>query len=277
MQDRPEPSPARWTDLRSRVISAAVLAPLAIAAIWEGGLLWAAVILGTAAGLAGEWVRMCGASLGSAAGLAIPVAILLAGGLVVPGHPVAALALLAAGFAVAAWAGGRHHLRLSLAAGVPYIGFACIAMLSLRADPAAGRVNVLLMMLVVWASDVGAYAAGRLIGGPPLAPRISPKKTWAGAVGGLVAAVLIAEAAAGLVGGASFSGRIALIAALLGIAAQAGDLFESFMKRRFGVKDSSRIIPGHGGLLDRLDGVLAAAPVTALLALLAGRGVVLWQ
>ena len=135
---------------------------------------------------------------------------------------------------------------------------------------------MLFLLLVVWAGDIGAYLVGRWIGGPRLAPRISPGKTWSGAVGGLVAAV-----AAGLLAAHSCrtprSWRAVVIAAVLGIVAQAGDLLESFVKRRLEVKDSGHLIPGHGGLFDRLDGVLAAAPVAALLALTLGRGVVLWQ
>ncbi len=129
------------------------------------------------------------------------------------------------------------------------------------------------MLLVVWASDIGAYVAGRAFGGRRLAPAISPGKTWSGAAGGLLAAAL-----AGLALGAS-GGRLGgavLVAVVLGIASQAGDLLESAIKRGFGVKDSGSLIPGHGGLFDRLDGLLAAAPVAAVLAMLAGRGVVFW-
>ncbi len=276
-QDRPEPTAFRWTDLQTRALSAALLAPLAIGAIWLGASVWATVVLGLAAGIACEWVHICGRLVLSVAGFAVPGVVLLTGVMALAGAERAALLFLLVGFAAVASGGGRGGRSVSLAAGIPYVGLACIALLWLRGDGAAGRANVLFMMLVVWASDVGAYAAGRLIGGPRLAPRISPKKTWSGAIGGLLSAMMAGEVVAAMMTAGSASLRVATLAALLGVASQTGDLFESRMKRRFGVKDSGRLIPGHGGLLDRLDGVLAAAPVTALLALLAGRGVVVWQ
>jgi phosphatidate cytidylyltransferase len=171
----------------------------------------------------------------------------------------------------------RTRSPTSLAAGVLYVGLACIAVIWLRNDELAGRPNVLFLVLIVWASDVGAYCVGRLIGGARLAPLISPSKTWAGGAGGLAAAVGMGILVGVLTTGGGSLWRIALVAACLGMVAQAGDLLESLIKRRFGVKDSSRLIPGHGGLLDRLDGMLAAAPAAALLALALGRGVVLWR
>ncbi|HET6197836.1 MAG TPA: phosphatidate cytidylyltransferase [Acetobacteraceae bacterium] len=162
------------------------------------------------------------------------------------------------------------------ASGILYVLLAGGALLWLRDDPLAGRANVLFLLLVVWAGDIGAYLIGRWIGGTRLAPGISPGKTWSGAVGGLVAASVVGLLAAGLLSDGA-AGRAIPLAAVLGIVAQAGDLLESFVKRRLEVKDSGHLIPGHGGLFDRLDGVLAAAPVAALLALTLGRGVVLWQ
>ena len=167
-----------------------------------------------------------------------------------------------------------NHWRL--AAGVPYAGLGAVALVWLRADPVAGRGNVIFLVLAVWASDIGAYAAGRLLGGPKLAPLISPGKTWSGAAGGLVAAMLVGLAAGQVIApGAAV--RAAFLAALIGAASQGGDLLESALKRGFGVKDSGQLIPGHGGLMDRLDGLLAAAPVAAGLALLIGRGTTLWH
>ena len=167
--------------------------------------------------------------------------------------------------------------HLITAAGFLYIAVGCVALLWLRADPLVGRANVLVLLLLVWASDVGAYAAGRAIGGPRLAPRISPGKTVSGAVGGLIAAVAVGLGAALVLSPPPHLPRAGLLAAALGIVAQAGDLFESWVKRRLGVKDSGTLIPGHGGLFDRLDAVLAVAPAAALLALWAGRGVAWWQ
>ena len=162
-------------------------------------------------------------------------------------------------------------------AGVAYVLLAGVALLWLRADPVAGRADVLFLLLVVWAGDISAYLVGRWIGGPRLAPRISPGKTWSGSFGGLLAAIAVGVLTAHLTSEGLTIWRSALVAALLGVVAQAGDLLESYVKRRLQVKDSSHLIPGHGGLFDRLDGVLAAAPMAALLALTLGRGVVLWQ
>lgn len=158
--------------------------------------------------------------------------------------------------------------------GAPYIAVPTVALIWLRADGAVGRWNVLFIVLVVWASDIGAYVAGRMIGGAKLAPTISPGKTRSGAVGALFAAMLIGVAVAAGTGSAVHAAMVALV---FSVVEQAGDLFESWIKRLVGVKDSGRVIPGHGGLFDRLDGLLAAAPVAALLAANLGRGVELWR
>jgi phosphatidate cytidylyltransferase len=167
-------------------------------------------------------------------------------------------------------------LRRAVAFGIPYIGPASIALIWLRQRPVDGLSNVLVLLLVIWASDIGAYVVGRIVGGPLLAPRISPGKTWSGAAGGVLAVVVVA-AAAGLTLHGSISARALVFAVGLGVVAQLGDLLESRLKRHFGVKDSGALIPGHGGLLDRLDAVLTAAPIAALLALALGRGVSLWK
>jgi phosphatidate cytidylyltransferase len=166
---------------------------------------------------------------------------------------------------------------LLLPGGLGYVLLATAGLLWLRADMSVGFDNTLFLLLIVWSSDIGAYLVGRLFGGPRLAPLISPGKTWSGACGGLLAAVAAGLLAAHLLTGAGLLWRPAFVAAGLSIIAQAGDLLESFVKRRLEVKDSSHIIPGHGGLFDRLDGVLSSAPIAALLALTLGRGVVLWQ
>ena len=164
------------------------------------------------------------------------------------------------------WAGmcaGRPR-RLLLLGGL-YIGPAVAALIWMRGQPDGYR-WVLLLAAVVWGGDVGAYLVGRLVGGPRLAPLISPGKTWSGALGGTLAAVLA--------GAAVWPDRLAFalpLALCLSVVAQAGDLLESAVKRRFGVKDSGRLIPGHGGLLDRLDGVLTSAPLAAIVLLVAGR------
>jgi phosphatidate cytidylyltransferase len=252
--------PGRWPDLRKRVVSAAILLPAALLALWLGGVAWTALVLAALAGLAWEWVRLCGFDWRRPPGLAVPVIVLLAAGLGLSGTwPAAAVGLFAGALGLA-----LRHRWLSF--GVLYLGAAGLALLALRAGPAGGGA-VLFLLVIVWASDIGAYFAGRFLGGPKLAPRISPNKTWSGAAGGLVAAMLAGLAVAEALAPASLAAtRVLPVAALLGLASQSGDLFESWIKRHYGVKDSSSLIPGHGGLLDRLDGVLAAAPVAALLA-----------
>jgi len=272
-------------------MSAAVLAPLGLACIWAGGAAWVTIVLLAAAGLAWEWVALCRMAAAQWPGAGVLVALAVAllvvatsrGGAPVGGDGFAsAVALLVlAGAALALAPGGR----VAAAGGVAYLGVALLSLLWLRADPVAGRANLLFVMLLVWASDIGAYAAGRSIGGPKLAPRISPGKTWSGSAGGVVAAALTGLAVAWAFelwvfpsgpGGAVLA-RAAGVAAVLAAVSQLGDLGESAVKRRFGQKDSGWLIPGHGGLLDRLDGVLAAAPVAALLALGAGRGMAVWR
>ena len=285
-------TPIRWSDLRTRILSALVVAPAALLCVWLGSVAWWALVLAAGAVLAWEWGGMersgrhasrCPLPFREGVGGGVTPAQDPAGAWVI-GTVTAALlvaialpagwgaAVLAAGVALT-WTATR---RPALAAGVLYIGTACLALLWLRGLSQAGRADVFFLVLIVSASDIGAYAAGRLLGGPKLAPAISPGKTWSGAGGGLAAAILVGQGLAWLVSGAPF-GRATLVAALLGIAAQFGDLLESWVKRQFGVKDSGRLLPGHGGLLDRLDGLLIAAPAAVLLYLFVQRGVYLWQ
>jgi phosphatidate cytidylyltransferase len=189
----------------------------------------------------------------------------------------------AAGLAVE-WAGlcrGGPSCRRRVAGGVAWIALAAAAALWMRADPLVGRANIGFLVVVVWASDIGAYLTGRAFGGPKLAPAISPGKTWSGAAGGLVAAALVGVGIA-LVHGLRHPGppclaRAAGLAIVVSLLGQVGDLAESWAKRRLGVKDSGRLIPGHGGLLDRLDAAIAVLPLAALLAIWQGAGVVLWR
>lgn len=251
----------RWSDLRTRTASALVLGPLAVFCVWWGGFAWAGLLLVALVGLGWEWGRLAKVQPYTVAGaLALVWAAELAGG------PLAGLAVVAI-----LWAYVGIRLGSFAGYGVPYAGLGGIALLWLRQQQ-AGLADTIFLVMVVWGTDIGAYLAGRLIGGRKLAPRISPGKTWSGSIGGLLAAAFIGL---GLAGGVSIAAFAA--GALLSLCAQAGDLLESAIKRRLGVKDSGRTIPGHGGLFDRLDGFLAAAPVAALLALCVKGGVPLWQ
>jgi phosphatidate cytidylyltransferase len=268
---------SRWTDLGTRAVSAIILAPAALAGIWFGGVAYQALVAAAAVGLAIEWVHLCGHSAIRPAGLAVLGGVLA--GAICSAAGFACIGLASLGLAAVVVSLLTRQVTLPL--GLPYVGLCAISMIWLRADPSAGRSNLLVLLLLVWAGDIGAYLTGRFVGGPRLAPLISPGKTWSGAAGGLVAAVTVGLLSALLLqpstwGVTSFA-RVACLAAGLSLVAQAGDLLESRIKRHFGVKDSGHLIPGHGGLLDRLDAVLAAAPIAAVLALVAGPGVVLWQ
>jgi len=177
----------------------------------------------------------------------------------------AALAL-ALVLAVVPWAGSARVTgadRRIAAFGVPYVGASCVALTWLRSDPGVGMLLILFLLLTVWANDIGAFVVGRGLGGPRLAPSISPAKTWAGFWGGITAAGLVGGLVA-LVAGAQAPLAAVVLGAVLAVVGQGGDLFESAIKRRYKVKDSGQLIPGHGGLLDRIDGLVAAAPVLAL-------------
>lgn len=159
-------------------------------------------------------------------------------------------------------------------AGLVYIGIPCASLIWLREvrfvnNPNAGLELVLFIMCIVWATDIGAYFAGRKIGGPKLAPVISPNKTWAGLGGGIVAAAVIAVLAFFTPYPTSLVSS-AFLGAVLAVIAQAGDLFESWLKRRVGAKDSGTLIPGHGGLLDRIDGLMFTVPIFAWLVYMSG-------
>jgi phosphatidate cytidylyltransferase len=263
---------ARWADLKLRILSASILAPLALACIWIGGAAFAGLIALIAIGLAYEWLGLCGQRASPPAVFlyaVLPLAVVLTA----RGDMIAVLVLLAVATAIGR---GISPIR-PVGFGIPYLGAGAVALVWLRQPSGSGGVNVIVLLLVVWASDIGAYIAGRAIGGPRLAPAISPGKTWSGAIGGLVAAAAVGAAASAILRNGQVSWRPMLFAVLIGIISQAGDLFESQLKRHFGVKDSGTMIPGHGGLLDRLDALLTAVPAAALLALILGRGVVLWK
>jgi phosphatidate cytidylyltransferase len=228
------------SNLRLRVLSSAVLAPLALAITYVGGWVFALFWTIVAAIVLWEWAKLV-----TAAGLR--------------------------GFSLIDW----------LAGGFAYAALLLLAPLLLRRDPALGLTAVLFVFAIVWATDIAAYFAGRAIGGPKLWPAVSPKKTWSGALGGtlggLAAGLLVAEFA-GLV----VAPMLVIVALGLSVLAQGGDLLESAIKRRLGAKDSSQLIPGHGGLMDRLDGFLTAAAAAAMVGLLRGgfdgtaRGLLVW-
>jgi phosphatidate cytidylyltransferase len=277
-------------ELALRVGSAVMLAPIAVGIAYVGG--WAFVAFwGVAAVLVlWEWTTLVSGAdrrgVLIAGGAAVVIAVVLtgaAGNAVTGVHParlLGALTVLAMG-ALGSAALAPRDRRFFVAAGIPYAGALAVAPIVLRSDVGYGFLAMILLFAVVWTTDILAYFVGRAFGGPKLAPRISPKKTWSGAIGGTLAAVAAAVGIALAVDLAGI-GAIACVALALSIVAQAGDLFESALKRRFGVKDSSHLIPGHGGLMDRLDGFVAAAALAALIGFARGgldapaRGLLVW-
>jgi phosphatidate cytidylyltransferase len=265
-------------NLLMRVAAALVLAPTAIAIAWAGGWLWAGLVTMAAIGLYIEWLMIVGAGRNAGVIATGTAALSLSGFCLASGRIEAALVTVVLGVVSVAFVSPGK--RAWGAAGLCYAAAAEIASVLVRLDPVWGFVALVLVLLVVWVTDIGGYFAGRGIGGPKLWPRVSPKKTWAGAVGGFVASLAIAAGFAIL--GFGKMGPLLLLGAALSVASQLGDLFESAVKRRFGVKDSSHVIPGHGGLLDRLDGFVAAIALAALIGILrggvdgAGRGLMVW-
>ncbi len=243
------------------------MASLAIAAVVLGGwpflLFWAAA----AVGVFWEWSAMTGGGVvaARAAGIAALAAAALAAGF---GQFFLALAALAAGVAGMAGADGSRH-RIWRAAGVAYAGIVLLAPVVLRRDHDFGLVAILFLFAVVWSTDILGFFVGRAIGGPRLAPPVSPNKTWSGACGGALGAV-VAGVCVIFAAGSMAVVPAAAVALVLSVASQGGDLFESAVKRRFGVKDTSHVIPGHGGLMDRLDGFIAAGGVAAMIGVMRG-------
>lgn len=270
-----------------RTASALVLAPLAIGAAFAGGWIFAAACTVTAALVLWEWSILISRAADwriLAPGLpALCAAAVLAHGNA-PGMAIVALALGASGAAVAtavAPRAGQRSVAAWAAAGVIYASILLISPIVLGSDPQMGFAALAFLFATVWATDIFAYLTGRKLGGPLLWPRVSPKKTWTGAIGGLaggvVAGALVAYASAG-----THPVAAGVLALILSIAAQGGDLLESSVKRRFGAKDTSALIPGHGGVMDRVDGLLVAALIAVVIGALrfgaaaSARGLLLW-
>ena len=261
---------------RRRTLSALVLAPIVLAAAWAGGWVFTALIALAALIMAYEWDRLCRGQMLGAVGVTSAAAILLA--LALGGAGQVAYALLAAAVgaglvAVVALIVGRHPLWSAL--GVAYVGLPCVSIIWLRASPEAGRETIIWLLTLVWATDIGAYLVGRAIGGPRMAVRISPGKTWSGLAGGMICAALAGAAVARLTGTSGIA-RLAMLSAALAVPSQLRDVAESSLQRHFGVKDSGTLIPGHGGVLDRVDGLVFAALGVGALTLVGGASPLLW-
>jgi phosphatidate cytidylyltransferase len=251
-----------WKNLRLRVLSAAVLAPLVVLVFWIGGIVFTGLVAVAVALLAVEWGKMSSQAKPFRTAAAMAVVVLACVVAVHLDHVRIAWAMLPVGAALAALvvrAGGMAERPFDAALGVLYIGAPSVALMWLRSGE-AGRDWSLMLLAIAWAADIFAYVCGTLFKGPKLWPRFSPNKTWSGFVGGLaasaLAAVVVVVAAKGE--GDPTRGWAATIGLVVGLFTMAGDLWESMLKRRFGVKDSGDLIPGHGGLLDRVDGLMFA-------------------
>ena len=271
-------APAERDALRLRIVSAVVLAPVAIAAAWFGSPWLAIVTAAAGAAMAWEWARLCRGGRLGVSGATLIAAVLAAIAAAATDRLGIAIAVIVIGAAVV-WSLARREPGSDatwLAAGAIWVTVPCVLLLWLAHPDGIGRHTVLWLFAIVWATDIGAYAIGRSFGGPRLAPRWSPRKTWSGLIGGIACAAAAGWGTARLLG-ISPALPVVAISAALAIVEQFGDLAESAAKRRFGVKDTSGLIPGHGGLLDRLDGLLAVVPAAALLTVVLGGGILTWR
>jgi phosphatidate cytidylyltransferase len=263
-----------WKNFARRAVSAAVLAPLAIGSVWLGGWLFLLVLAVATALLAIEWGAMSAPKSPLKVSVAIMTGTLAALFAAYFEHYYLAWILVAVAALVAGLvARGAAERPEDAAYGVVYLAPAIVALWWLRDDSDHGRGWTTLLLAVTWASDIGAFAIGSWLKGPKLWPRLSPKKTWSGFAGGLAFAVLAAVCIRYISTLKEVDEHVTvLIAAGVGLAGglatMAGDLWESMLKRRFGVKDSGDLIPGHGGLLDRVDGLIFAIMVVAAIHLL---------
>ena len=260
--------------LRTRVVSGVILAPLALGLVWLGGWYFTGLVIVAGVLMVREWDLLCA---GTGKGINVPVLMItIASACYLAGTEDWQIALLVGlGGTVVASLLNLKAGPLWTTLGAIYILVPIISLIWLRNDSQWGLLTIVWMLLCVWATDTGAYFSGKAIGGPKMAPRISPNKTWAGLIGGILAAAIV-SIAVGVFAGAGSILTLAVAGGLVAIIGQIGDVCESSVKRKFGVKDSGNIIPGHGGLFDRLDSLLFVSVVVAVSNQITGKAVV-WQ
>lgn len=281
MPDQQTPPALGGRDSRNlmlRIVVAVLLAPLALMFSFAGGWLWVLLSTLVAIGLFYEWHSIVNSQQNQKTFAAGVIALELTGIALWFGWNGVAWGAVIVGLTLVGLLSDSG--RWWNVSGFIYTAAALVASSLIRLDEPAGFHALMFTLFVVWASDIGGYAAGRTIGGPKLWPRVSPNKTWAGSIGGLVLSLAVAGVVVSLGWGRPVP--LVVLAVVLSVASQLGDLFESAIKRRFGVKDSSQLIPGHGGLFDRLDGFVAAIIVAAFIGYLRagadgiGRGFMIW-
>jgi len=250
-------------NLRSRIVWGSGLAVIALALAYAGLIPFAGLVLVVALFVSWEWGRMVRGASADVAFFVQAIAVTAAVALTAAGYAALAVAVIVTAAIILVPLVFGRGARLS-ALGAFYVGLPSISLVWLRQDSPYGFLAVLLIFAVVWSSDIAAYAAGRSIGGPKLWPRISPNKTWAGLIGGTAACVVAGAIFAQVLDASPV--RLMLLALGLGLVAQAGDLGESALKRVFGFKDASDLIPGHGGFMDRMDSIVAVAVAAAIVA-----------
>lgn len=276
----PAAARGKWADLGVRALSAALLIPAVLIDVWQGGIWFEIFMAFFGVLIAHEWSNIVhnrnsaqfalhAAAALVAAFLPKEIGVLPALGLV--------LMLTAVGVFAASLREGRKPLWTY--AGIPYVALPVMSLVLLRQDAALGVHAILWLLLIVWATDTFAYFTGRAIGGPKLAPRFSPGKTWAGLLGGMAGAAAVSAVYAQALLVTVLP--LAVVAAVLAVIAQMGDIFESALKRHFGLKDSGSLIPGHGGIMDRVDGLVFAGIAAALIGFARNpdalaRGLLLW-
>ncbi len=272
---------SKWGDLWLRGASAAILIPAVLLDVFYGGVWFTvfAALLGVL--MAQEWTNI--AHNQNSAQFALHAAAVICGAVLpfevgISGTLISILIISVFAMALAYFQNCKNPIWAYL--GVPYVALPTLAFVLLRTDPVWGVWAIIWVMVIVWSADTLAYFAGRIIGGPKLAPSISPKKTWAGLCGAIVGSALASAILSAYIATQSFW-PLLLLAGLFAIVEQGGDLFESSLKRHYGLKDSGRLIPGHGGVIDRVDGLTVVAICAALVGYFRGgatipQGLLLW-
>lgn len=275
----PDTAPKTTPEILRRLASAFVLAALALGTVIASPWSFLALVLVAGGLLAWEWGQLTRGNGFDATALVHSVSVIAVAVLVALQRPDLAILVLGASGIALLFSNPNRTQGIWALAGLIYVALPAWAVVWLRSDPTYGLTAILYLLAVAWTTDTASYFGGRGLGGPKLARHISPKKTWSGLIVGVLATTFMGYAFALYIGDTS-SWILAVVSLVLALACQLGDLLESAAKRHFGVKDMSQLIPGHGGLFDRIDSLIAAAVVAALIALrnpaAPGAGLLIW-